>query len=1199
SNWPARTSVAADIPALWLDSDAELFANYATEPLSPNGSASDAAYVIYTSGSTGTPKGVVVEHRAIANYLRGIETSFDLPMNGRYAMLSTVAADLGHTQLFGALCCGGTLVLADNDISFNPLELAEFLGQHSVDVLKITPSHLQGLLDAHASSALLPRHTLIFGGEALAAGLLEKVRALAPQVRIFNHYGPTEATVGAVANFVENQSQTSGYIPLGKPLPNRKLQVLDAQGRRVPTGVPGELYIGGNLARGYLNRPQLTQERFVESRFEQETLRLYRTGDKVRWLASGELMFLGRIDNQVKIRGNRIELGEVEAQVKALTPNIRQVVAQLLTVNGQQPQLIAYIVADTSLSAKKLRDDLSMRVPDYMVPAHFITLDFIPLTANGKTDYRSLPAPQERVSAESEYVAPRNDIERILAGIWQDVLKLERIGIHENFFALGGDSILNLQIIARANQQGLKLTPKQLFEKRTIADIAAVVTGGEISTLQSPDKNRALPLSAGQLARLESGALNASWRCLALARPLDAQLVNNAMAAVQNRHEALRLGLRKSGNTWTQDLLATPKTPATSQASADTKNEIELDVLANRLLQSLDIQAGETLHAALLTDSISQSPRLLIIAHPLCVDENAWAPLLRDLSLALSQLAYQRPVDLGQADGDFSAWTHYQQARAQGDLLDPAWEHWLQYAGSDVAVIEASGPTTKHIESLDAALSTRLNQLKNAMQLDWQALITAVLAQHISASGSSNNTLVVLDLDAGRPASGKLAASNPIVSADVDTSTVIGALEVLTPAFIQLESKDNKINYLQNIAKQLHQQPQQGSDYARARYLSSNAYLREPVLDLPKPQVALRVLGDWDSHQEACGLLQAVTASSAAVKFPEGYALAINAWWQAGKLHLHGEGPLAESWIPVLVQGLEELARLDMSSLTQPDAYHFPLCARHLAEKTALFENTGVDWVNVENIYPLSPMQHGMLLHTLLQPHSGIYLMQQRYSWDGLLNRTAMKTTWQLLLQRHPILRTGFLWQGDTEPLQCVYRATDPAFEWYDWREFSEQAQERKMDEVLAEERQRGFNMAKAPLTFLRIFHLGERRFSIVRSFHHILTDAWCFGLLLDDMLAIYQAQVKQEPVARPQPAPFSNYMRWLANQDNQAAETFWTNELRGLTEPTPLSHDTALPGEETTAEVGDAEFTMSIAQTQCLQRLCQTHQLTPNTWIQ
>ncbi len=350
-----------------------------------------SAYVIYTSGSTGQPKGVVVTHGSLASYVQGVLVRLDLPESASsMAMVSTVAADLGHTVLFGALCSGRTLHLISRERAFDPDRFAEYFHQHRVDVLKIVPSHLQALLSAARPEQVLPRHTLVLGGEATSWALLERIRALAPGCRVINHYGPTETTVGVLTHSASGRRLDAATLPIGSPLPEAHAWVLDEALNPLPPGIAGELFIGGRgVARGYQRRPGLTADRFIASPFAKGE-RLYRTGDRVRQLEDGSIEFLGRRDDQVKIRGYRVELREVARTLESL-PAVREAVVIAVSGDDERTQLRAYVVGD-DVEPEVLRAQLGKVLPEYMVPSAIVMLEALPLTANGKLDRRALPA---------------------------------------------------------------------------------------------------------------------------------------------------------------------------------------------------------------------------------------------------------------------------------------------------------------------------------------------------------------------------------------------------------------------------------------------------------------------------------------------------------------------------------------------------------------------------------------------------------------------------------------------------------------------------------------------------------------------------------------------------------------------------------------------------------------------------------------
>ncbi|MEQ5838801.1 amino acid adenylation domain-containing protein [Paraburkholderia acidicola] len=443
-----------------------------------------AAYLIYTSGSTGTPKGVVISQRALADYVQGLLETLGAAVPGAdasFAMVSTPAADLGHTVLFGALCSGRTLHLLAPELAFTPDLFAQYMARHRVDVLKIVPSHLAALLSAAHAEDVLPAQALILGGEATPAALLERIETLKPACRIFNHYGPTETTIGVAMHARASGERPGEGLPLGMPLPNARLYVLDERMNRVPVGTAGELYLGGpGVARGYYGRAQLTAERFVPDPFVPGA-RVYRSGDLAQLDADGTLRYLGRSDDQVKVRGYRVEPAEIERVLLGIE-GVRA--AAVLAHDAAAGKRLAAFVTGECDSAAVLTD-LAQRLPDYMVPADLLVLRELPLNANGKLDRAALLAQLSEAAAyrvnPGSIDVPRGAAEIALAQIWAGVLGVDAVtlGREMNFFEAGGDSILGLKVVAKAKKAGLKVTPKQLFERRTLAEIAASALPGD------------------------------------------------------------------------------------------------------------------------------------------------------------------------------------------------------------------------------------------------------------------------------------------------------------------------------------------------------------------------------------------------------------------------------------------------------------------------------------------------------------------------------------------------------------------------------------------------------------------------------------------------------------------------------------------------------------------------------------------------
>ncbi|MCU7552951.1 amino acid adenylation domain-containing protein, partial [Chitinophagaceae bacterium LB-8] len=522
---------------------------------------SHLAYVIYTSGSTGTPKGVMVEHHSLVDYYYGLSQHLPIGQCRSFALVSTLSADLGNTVLYGALLSGAALHLCSKELVNDGHRLQQYFIQHTIDCVKLVPSHWQAL--SSGSELLLPARLLVFGGEALKREVVEQIRQAAPLCIVVNHYGPTETTIGKLLHVVSRDRAYHSLIPIGKPFSNTRVYVLDGQLCLCAVGVSGQLYISGEgLARGYWNNEALTKEKFIDNPFTPGG-RLYATGDVVRYVEDGAIEFVGRVDEQVKIRGYRIELGEIEAVVQQSGWVSQCVVVAKEDTNGGK-RLVGYIVSaqEKAFNKEPLIDYLKSRLPEYMVPAQWVELQSIPLTANGKVDRKALPDPNSTEGVGNKQEGPRNEVEARLCALWQELLEVERVGVHEDFFELGGHSLLAIRVIAAVRKElEVEVSIGDVFDYPTVAQLAEhlQVENREVllpsieAVVQRPER---LPLSFAQerlwfIDQLEGSVQYHVPAVLRLKGTLNKEALEAAFRGVIERHEVLRtIFLEEEGQSY-------------------------------------------------------------------------------------------------------------------------------------------------------------------------------------------------------------------------------------------------------------------------------------------------------------------------------------------------------------------------------------------------------------------------------------------------------------------------------------------------------------------------------------------------------------------------------------------------------------------------------------------------------------------------
>ncbi|MDQ0653232.1 non-ribosomal peptide synthetase [Pseudomonas cedrina] len=1194
--------------ACWcLEDDVPRLADYPSDELPFISLAHHQAYLIYTSGSTGKPKGVVVCHGEIAMHCQAVIERFGMRPDDCELHFYSINFDAATERLLVPLLSGAQVVLRAQG-QWDAQEICALIRTHRVNILGFTPSYGSQLAQWLATrQQTLPVRMCITGGEALTGEHLQRIRAAFQPQMFFNAYGPTETVVMPLASLAPEQlEEGAGSVPIGSIIGDRVAYILDADLALLPQGASGELYVGGaGLAQGYHQRPGMTAERFVADPFARNGARLYRTGDLVRQRADGLVEYLGRIDHQVKIRGFRIELGEIETRLLEHQAVREAVVLALDAPSGKQ--LVAYLVSDADHAT--LRDALKLHLkahlPDYMVPAHLIVLDSMPLTANGKLDRRALPQPDPEANRQA-YVAPRNALESSLAAIWCAVLNVQQVGLDDNFFELGGDSILSIQVVSRARQAGIHFSPRDLFQHQTVQTLAAVATRTEQVTAEQGVLTGSSGLTPIQHWFFDTPIPQRQhWNQALVLKPLQLlqpHRLEQALLAVLEHHDALRLSFCPRDAQWHAEHLAVPQGGVLLQAQVH--DMADCTALFTDTQRSLDLQHGPLLRA-LLVDGPEGQQRLLIAIHHLVVDGVSWRVLLEDVQTVYRQLSDGQPVSLPAKTSALRDWAARLQAYAGSESLREELSLWqAQLAGPDTAlpVARAQGPLRhRDADSVSVRLDAEhtrqlLQQAPSAYRTQVNDLLLTALARVLCRWSGHASALVQLE-GHGRES----------LFDDIDLTRSVGWFTSAYP--LRLTPQATQGDSIKAIKEQLRGVPHKGLGYGVLRYLADDA-CKQSMAALPSAPITFNYLGQFDQSFGADALFHPLDESAGLAHDPDAplpNELSVDSQVYGGELVLrwtfsrerfdpHTIGELADAYLAELQSLTQHCIRDDAGGLTPSD---FPLARLTQSQLDSL----PVPATAIEDVYPLTPMQEGLLLHTLLEPGTGLYYMQDRYRINSALDPERFAQAWQAVIARHEALRASFCWNVGEDMLQVIHKPGSTPIEYLDWSNDSQAEQEPRLQALLKQEREAGFDLLNQAPFHLRLIRVAEARYWFMMSNHHILIDAWCRSLLMNDFFDLYTALGEGRDAQLAAPPRYRDYIAWLQRQDLDEARQWWQQNLQGFERTTPIPSDRPFlrehAGHSGGMVVGDCYTRLDARDGAQLRELAQAHQLTINTFAQ
>jgi amino acid adenylation domain-containing protein/non-ribosomal peptide synthase protein (TIGR01720 family) len=1082
----------------------------------PSSSRGDApAYVIYTSGSTGKPKGVVIPNRALANHAAAIAGRYELAPGDRVLHFASLAFDVAIEEIVPTLLAGATIVVRPPGDVPTITEFNALLREQRVTVVNLPASYWhEWVAEIDRGRVQLPPHLrlVVVGSERLLPTSVSAwSQHVGSRVRLLNAYGTTEATItSTVYEAGASASRDATNVAIGKPLQGVRVYVVDSRMQLLPVGVPGEALIGGaSIALGYLNQPAETEDRFIADPFHKSPgARCYRTGDRMRWRPDGNLEFLGRLDEQIKIRGFRVEPGEVEAALRR-HPVVTDAAVVAHEVEGRA--LLAAFITPREVDVEHLKGFLAERLPNYLVPSMFVPLRALPRTASGKIDRQALPSLVDgaaSVPCVGRSVSTRAEL--TLCRIWSEVLGVPNVGVDDNFFALGGDSILAIQVIARARREGLRLTVRQFLGHPNVSALAALAEEAGIALAEQGPVVGEAPLTPIQRWFVEQASPEPHHDNQAVLLELrerpNVHALEAAIGQLIEHHDALRLRL-----VGDKQRFIAPQGPVPFERVALDNGALE--EAAARVQTSLDLTLGPVFRAVLFETPGAQA-RLLLCAHHLAVDGVSWRILLEDLATAYQSHSSGESAALPPKTTSFKRWAERLFDYAQSKQLHAEAERWL-----DARLLAASrAPNDPGLEGAAQSVVVSLSPTET------QTLLQAVPAAHGARIDDLLLAALGNALEALKPGPWLVDVEGhgrEELFDDVDLSRTVGWFTTVYPLLLEPGADPVMVRDARRNLRH------GGIGYGVLRHLAGHS-----ELSAIRSDVCFNYLGQFDQALSNGGPFKLAGEPLRAFRSPRArrsHALEVNA--------LVSDGCFSVTFTHVEAQHshavVERLAATFLDALRE--LTRTPLPARDAA---------------VEDVYPLTPMQQGMLFHTLLD--SGSAYVEQM-SWKVTrLDVSVFRQAWGALIARHAILRSTITLQ-DGQHLQAVHRDARPKWDLIDLRGFSSEEKRRRIGDILRADRAREFELDRAPLLRLSLLRTAEDEHIFVFSHHHILFDGWSMPLLLDELLVLYKAARDGVSAELPVVEPFRNYVDWLARRDPAEWRDFFRETLRSFSSATRL----------------------------------------------
>ena len=1111
------------------------------------------SYVIYTSGTTGKPKGVMIEHKSVVNLVK----SLDNVIYSKYTKkikTSLVAAyvfDASVQQIFASLLLGNELYIVPEEDRKDGGKLLEFYNQNNIQVSDGTPMHLSMIINSDFKDyeKLKVKHFII-GGDKLSKNLAKSIceKMKNNKVTITNVYGPTECCVDSTYKDI-NIDNVDNYtnIPIGKPLNNYKVYILN-NNTLCPIGVHGELCIGGiGLARGYLSNEELTNEKFVNNPYELGE-KMYRTGDLARWTFEGEIDFLGRMDKQVKIRGFRIELGEIEKNLL----NIEGVKEACVIdkVKDDSKYLCAYYVGEKDYSVKDLREELEKNLPEYMIPSYFVKLDCIPLTKSGKIDRRSLPEPRGNINTGDIYEAPRNKLEEILVDIWYEVLGVDNIGINDNFFNLGGDSIKAIQVISRAKVKGYYFTVKNLFENTNIKSLSPLVRlySNKIEQGEVKGEVKLTPIQKRYFNNKEE--LNHYNQAFMFKneKGFNEEVIKKVFNKILEHHDALRMIFRKDkvGNIVQYNRAVNEVEAEVYIRDLRENNNFKekIEELSNKIQKSIDIFEGALLKVCIF--KTNKADYLLIVINHLVIDGVSWRILYDDIRKLYKQALNNEELILESKSTSFKDYADKLNKYANTKKLLREEKYWSDILDIDINFIKKNKEIENHAYGESKTLTITLNKketnslLKNTNRVyntQINDILLTALASTIKYLTKEDKIRVFLE-----------GHGREDILSKVDTSRTIGWFTTIYPVLLDIKEKEDISYNIKTVKETLRSVPDKGFGYGVLKYISNKFKSHSEE----EPDILFNYLGEMDNTMDS----DEFAISNLSVGESVGHNVLRTASIEINSVVINGELNISstfneEEYDKEVIENMNNIFKAELIRIinhcvsketvekTPSDYYSADVTLEELDKLKEKYKD-----YEIEKIYPLNNMQQGMLFHSLKDTNSNAYTEQLVISLEGKVDLDVITDLFNKVINKHEVLRSLFEYEICSNYKQVVMEKVHVDINYHDVRENVDK--EQWLDEFISEDRNNGFNLAKELPTRISLIRIKDNSYKIVWTHHHIILDGWSVGIILEDIFDVYKHIKVDKNYLVESKNNYEEYIKWLNSQDKEEGIEYWAKYLEG-----------------------------------------------------